>query len=312
MGLQPRGGANKPALIFGDIWHQSLAKWYQPGRKRGPKPWRTFEKLYMEFRQEHGRVKIRDLEGVDDEAFEIGEVGIELAHMYVNHYGEDEDIEIISPEYPFYVKLIDRGGKSFYVVGRMDALAIWVPHDETCLVEHKTGSERKKKNLQLDEQGGTYWTFGPKQLKRLGIIDRVSDVDMILYNFARKAKRDERPQNKEGLYLNKDGSVSKRQPADVFERIPVYRSDDDRLVLTDRIKAEAQEIRLARAGKMAIYKNATDDCSWDCQFLDMCELHEAGSDYQSFMDQMYRRGDPLERYDDVRTLIKEVKKIGNK
>jgi len=303
--------SSKPALIFGDIWHQSLAGFYKPGRKRGPKPWITFDKLYMEFVGEHGKLRVKDMDQ-DDDRIDLGLLGIDLCHQYIEHYGDDEDIEVIAPEFPFHVRLVDRGGKPFYVVGRMDALIRWVPTGEVGIFEHKTGSEDKKKSLVLDEQGGTYWTFGPKHLKRMGIIERYSEVDLVLYNFAAKRKKDERPQNEAGEYLNKNGSVSKVQPGKVFERIPVYRGGDDRKVLTERIKAEAEEMRLAAEGKLAIYKNPTDTCYWDCNFHAMCELHEAGADYEGFMNAEYVKVDPNARYDDVLKLIKEERRESGK
>ena len=308
MNLRPKS-SNKPALIFGDIWHQSLAMFYKPGRRRGPKPWKTFETLYMNFVDEHGKMSIKDLDQ-DDERIDLGLMGIDLARMYYDHYGDDEDIEVISPEFPFYVRLKDSQGKPFYVVGRMDAGIIWVPTGETGIFEHKTGSEEKKRSLILDEQGGMYWTFGTKFLKKMGIIDRLSEVDMVLYNFAAKRKKDERPQNKEGLYLNMNGSVSKRQPKDPFERIPVYRGADDRKVITERVVSEATEMRLAEEGKLDIYKNPTDNCHWDCQFFSMCELHESGSDYRGFMNSEYTVVNHNERYDDVLKMIRKEVRSG--
>jgi hypothetical protein len=285
----------KPALVFGDLFHQSLAAYYKPGVKRGPHPSKTFEKLYMQYIDEQGKLKIADMDN-EDERVDLGELGIEVLNNYISQYGKDEDIEIIYPEHPFRVQLKDLGGKPFWYIGRFDALFKWRTTGEKGLLEHKTGSEDLKPHLQLDEQAGSYWTFAPMHLRKLGIMESGEELDIILYNFARKAKKDLRPQNEEGLYLNKDGSVSKKQPPPLFERIAVYRDPDDRKEQMRRIRAEAFEMRLVKQGKLPVYKNPTKNCTWDCVFMNMCELHETSSDWESYRDQMFVVGDPYEDY----------------
>jgi len=293
MGLRPK--RFRPALLFGDLVHQSLAIYYKPGRKRGPKPARTFERLYMKHVDEHGKKYVRDLEG--DDRVEMGELGIEILNNYIAEYGDDDDIEVLFPEFTFKVLLRDVGGKPFWYIGRMDALIRWVSNDRTGLFEHKTGSEQLKSHLGLDEQAGSYWTFAPRFLRRKRILKKNEDIDMILYNFMRKVKADDRPKDKEGRSLNMDGSVSKRQPTPRFERIPVFRDVDDRITLEKRVRQERFIIRMAEDKKIPIVKNPTKDCSWDCQFVEMCELHETRSYYQDFMrDQFTSDNDPYEDY----------------
>lgn len=283
-------------LRFGDLVHQSLAAFYMPGRKRGPRPARTYEKLFRELAVE-GTMWDED---ADDKVSPL-ELGISVLRNYYETYGDDEDIEIIAPEMAFKVRLIDSGGKPFWYVGRFDALMLWVPNDEYGLLEHKTGSEKLKKNLALDEQAGSYWAFAPMWIKTLiaqGKLRKrgILDLDMVLYNFLRKAMPDQRPTDSDGLRLNKNGTVSKNQPADYFDRVPVYRDEYDRKQVIKRIRQQRYEMRLVQAGKLPVYKHPTSDCSWDCSFYDMCELHETGSDWQAFRDQMFTTGDGYEEY----------------
>jgi hypothetical protein len=229
---------------------------------------------------------------IDDEWEEAGEIGVYILEQYVTKYGDDDNLDIIAPEHFAYVRLKDSGGVPFYYVMRFDAVSIFVNSGETGLVEHKTGSEDKKQGLPLDEQAGTYYAFGQWWLEKNGVLEPGHDLDMILYNFLRKAKPDNREQNEKGEYLNLDGKVSKRQPAPMFERIPVYRDEDDRRRIVTRIKQEAWEIRQVREGKLPIYKNPiAERCYWDCDFFDMCELHETGSDWRGFAEQAFTRSD---------------------
>lgn len=288
-GLTPR--RIRPALAFGDLVHQSLAAFYIPGRRRGPKPATTFKKVYKE---QASDFKIIDADG--EQWTDALEMGVHILENYYEEYGDDDDIEIVAPEMPFKFKLVDVGGKPFWSVGRWDALMRWIPTGEYGLLEHKTGSEQLKGHLQMDEQASGYWAGAVEYLAHLRKVGKLPkghrdlELEMILYNFLRKAKRDDRPQNEEGLFLNKNGTVSKRQPTPYFDRIQVYRDDDDRRSVIKRIRQEQFEMRLARAKRLPIYKNPTKDCSWDCPFYDMCELHETRSDWRAYRDQMFDGG----------------------
>lgn len=289
--------------------HQALATYYIPGRKRGVHPRKTFMKVYDEYLKENSPLYLKG-DG-KDERYEAGVLGPDMLDRYVKRWREDDDnIKIVLSELPFAVKMKDVGGQPFYYVGRMDAFGIWIPDDTYFILEHKTGSEDKKNALQLDEQAGSYYALVPlflEFLKEHGKLKgkRVPDVDFIMYNFLRKAPKDTRPQNENGLYLNKNGSVSKVQPPMAFERIPVFRDEYDRKEIIKRIKREAFIRRMYREGKMPIVKNPTDRCSWDCQFYDMCELHETGSDWRGYAEQTMREEDSYEEY--KHDLRKEVK-----
>lgn len=291
---QPRA-----ALGFGTIVHECMEKFYKPGHKRGPKPAVTFRKIIKEF----GDFSMNEYDENDNKtkrsAAELGEAMMEA---YYEKYGDDEDIAIIAPEMPFRIKLTDAGGKPFWYVGRFDALGLWVPTDTPFIFEHKTGSEQLKSMLWGDEQTSSYWAFAPeyiRALQRAGMLRRFKgslDLEMMLFNFMAKRMPDTRPVDADGMRLNKNGTVSKRQPKEAFERIPAYRDEDDRKSVIKRIRQEMYEIRLVREGKLPVYKNFTKDCSWDCQFRDMCELHETRSDWRSFRNQMYVESDGYAEY----------------
>ena len=290
----------KPALEFGTLVHDSLAAYYKPGKKRGPHPTKTFIQLYDARVEQSFRLRDENEEWVD-----AREMGIAVLDHYIETWGRDAQLEIVAPEMPFKVQLTDIGGKPFWYVGRFDAMCRWILTGEYGLLEHKTASSISTAHLQLDEQAGSYWLFAPwwiKELQRQGIVPRGNrlEMDMILYNFLRKAKPDARPVDEFGHRLNKDGSVSKNQPPTYFERVPVYRDEGDRKTMLRRIRQEAWEMRMVREGKLPIYKNPSsgypDRHCEACPFRDMCELHETGSDWQSFRDQVYRVADPYTEY----------------
>lgn len=350
--------ATRPALRFGDISHQSLAAWYVPGRKRGRKPWLTFEAVYNQ--QIEDGLRDFSIRLDEDEAWVNAlELGLEMMHNYVAHWEDDDSMEIICPEFPFQVWMTDKRGRRLRVlgqdgklypvryVGKFDALYRdhSQPHTQVGLLETKTAASINTAYLGLDEQAGSYWAMAPLVLPRYKwhgqpILRRGQDIDFIMYNFLRKAKPDTRPRSADGAYLNKPkrdvlagevrrlglrassnrvddlmrclsdagvdplllGDVSKKQPAPFFHRQRVYRDTVDRQNLMQRIRMEAYEMGLVRAGKLPVYKNPSgnypDQHCLACQFKDMCELHENGGDWEQLRDFTMVHWDPYADHDD--------------
>lgn len=317
-----------PALRFGTLVHEALAAYYIPGTERGPHPAETFRDLYEEELEEASEFGFRD---EDDKWHDAYELGVVLLEEYVEEYEErDALIEIISPEQPFQVDLYNpkNGRYVCTLVGTVDAIIRDLKTGDYGFFEHKTAKTIRTEHLQLDDQAGTYWAVADEILEQQGID---IDLSFILYNFLRKGKPDKRPQNSKGHYLNKPtkndllgaaksknlpipknatvasltnllersgvdpaqlGEVSKSQPPPLFKRVPVYRDEYDRQQMLQRIVNEAWEMKQVRRGKLPIYKNPTQDCSWDCDFHDVCELHETGADYEELMEFVLKPWDP--------------------
>jgi hypothetical protein len=291
------------ALRFGSLVHAGLAAYYVPGTKRGPRPWDVFEKLYYEQAAEQ---KDRGFDVfVDEEWVNALDLGQAMLHGYVERYAaEDEEYEVISSEQTFQlpVRVPERRvwleeGKSalvyppftFKAVGTFDG--VW-RHRKTkrlSFKEFKTCTAISLDGLPMDEQAGMYWTYGPKWLHRQGLLAAGEMLSDILYTFLRKSAPDpDARRNAEGHLLNKDGSVSKRQPAPYFSRVPVYRDETDRRNMHERVVQEAQELLLARAGQLPLYKNPGylmfPNCR-GCAVREACELHETGGDWQEVLAQ---------------------------
>ena len=196
-------------------------------------------------------------------------------------------------------------------------------------------AEKSGTPLALDEQGGTYWALMPDWLKQSGHLPKKAEFDFILYNILRKGAPDDRPVNELGQKLNKPtkealwaaveeyqdhglkksgkmedmtaflesqgvdvpqlGEPSKNQPAPFFHREFIYRSDGDKATQLGRIRAEVREMQMARNGELAIIKAPAEHCKW-CDFRDMCEVHETGSDWESMKDGLFVVQDPYADY----------------
>lgn len=198
------------------------------------------------------------------------------------------------------------------------------------LFEHKTAASIQTNHLPLDDQAGSYWAVASAVLRAKKLLGPDESISGIMYNFLRKAKDDTRPKNAEGKYTNQPkkehylaqlhgveglsaklkveeleqlardngiqvlGEESKTQPPPYFERLPVFRSRGDRKTMLRRIVDEGLHIEAARQEKplLPIIKNPTKDCSWDCEFYRMCQLHEAGEDWHEYREFMFREWDP--------------------
>jgi hypothetical protein len=285
-------------LRFGTGVHYALEKRYKPGIKRGPHPAKTFVKWLDMDESENGPLMMKDWEA--ETSLSARDLGVAMLEGFVDEYGTDDRYRIISPEMPFQIDIHSRGGVYICTyVGTIDAVAEDLHTGEIILLEWKTGIRLEVTGgapLSMDEQGGSYWAYAPDWLESRGILKAGASLDGIMYTFMRKAMPDSRPTNEKGLCLNKNGSISKVQPAPRFRREMVYRSEKDRANLMRRVEQEAREIRKARSGKLAIYKNPGDHCKW-CQYRDMCEVHESGSDWRALKSAMFTTWRPYEVHD---------------
>jgi hypothetical protein len=96
------------------------------------------------------------------------------------------------------------------------------------------------------------------------------------------------------------GEPSKIQPAPYFERIPIKRSLGERRTMLKRIQAEGlrKEALTASPPLLPLLKNPTKDCAWECEFFWMCQLHEAGEDWEEFRDVTFKKWNPYGEHAD--------------
>lgn len=302
-----------PALRFGTLVHAALAKYYKVGRERGPRPHVTFERLYNKELKEQTRYGFRDEDGTWEEA---GELGVLMLENYLEHYGTDDEWEVLATEQPFRVTVYHPDSYDpnhppeaqatakpwFEMVGIVDGVwrhrptrKVWIPdHKTTSGIGGTTQHPEVPKWLLMDDQAGTYWSFGVLGLIAQGILKKDVKISGMLFNFLRKAKPDERPYkivNKQKLHLNKDGTISKRQPPPYFYRQPIYRDEYDRQMSMQRTLDDFAAIEAARKGAPILKSPGMFTCPM-CPVRDVCELHETGSDWESMLQMTTQQWDP--------------------
>lgn len=288
-----------PYFRFGTLIHKALELYYPEGIKRGAHPAATFVALYEEEIEKTGET-IREWSDEDGTWQDALELGVYILEQYVKKYGAaDKEYRVISSEKVVQVPLaqfmpvgrkLPRSAPQI-AVARIDG--VW-QHRSTKryrFVDYKTtGRTINTNHLALDPQASLYWLIGP-----IALDIPAEEFEGIYYTFMRKFKPDkDRPMNKAGLYLNKDGSVSKLQPAPILHRELVYRDIPNHAQEIKRLLNLAREIAMVRDGKLAATKQPSQFKCGMCQFVDACELHEAGQDWQEYLEQTTTTWEPYE------------------
>lgn len=295
MGLRSKGRPAS-ALWFGTGVHLALADWYDEGFSRGPLPADTFGEwadgeieeieVYQEYREDDKDIVVR-------EYADFKALGVSLLERYVEAYGEDPDLETLAIEQPFQVEIVDTKGKVIAIFsGTFDGVTLDHRDGRIYLWEHKTANRIATAYLSMDDQAGGYYAVADTVLRHQGILGKNEHIDGVLYNFLRKAAEDDRPMNKEGLYLNKDGSVSKQQPGPVFHREPISRNRREVQQQFRRMRDEVTIMNKMRTGELPVIKNTAWDCP-RCPFYNMCVLDEKNPRAaRELMGQNFTKYDP--------------------
>lgn len=297
--LHPRREA--PYFRFGTLIHRALELYYPPGTVRGPSPSDTFVNLY-EAEVERVGERIRNFNDEDGKWDDALELGVYLLDQFVSKYADqDTEYEVIASEKTVQLPLrkllplrksLPPSAPSI-VVAKIDGVWRHRSTGRMRFIDYKTTKQIDTHHLALDPQASLYWLIGPLVLK----IPH-DEFDGILYTFLRKAMPNpDQPVNAEGLLLNKDGTVSKRQMAPILHRELVFRDHHERELEKKRILNTAREIGMVRDNRLAAIKMPGQfKCNF-CQFSDACELHESGSDWQEYLRQTTEHWNPYSDHD---------------
>lgn len=283
------------ALDLGTWVHAALADWYLPGTERGG----NLADLVMH----HSGMAIAaaQRDGAPDyqieKAEELQALATAMAEAYQAHYGNDLGVRVIAAELPLEFTFPEFNRSK--VIHRLKPDLIYVDNsDDVWLMETKTATAIRTEHLAIDDQARPYGAMAARALQNLGLL-RGRRFRGIMYNFLRKALPDEREQNEQGQYLNKNGTVSARQPPAQFVRHPVVLTAKARAVTLHRIRWETAKIatttKLLKSGEItgsALDKTPHHSCSKFCDYFTMCTMEENGLDIREFMKSQYIVKDP--------------------
>lgn len=276
MGLVSKG-KQADARWFGIGVHIALAEWYRKGTRRGPHPADTFEQWIGD---EIAFVKTWLGSDFDEHKWEDArELGINMLEGYFDKWGRDPQWHIIAVEQPFSVRIKHAGKPVAIFRSRWDGVARDLDSGLIILLEHKTASQVNLAYLEGDDQAGVYCAVASEVLRAKGVLKPGEEIAGIQYNILRKAMADERETDADGYSLNKDGTISKRQPTARFIRPDlVERSPAQNATQLKRIEDEVAVMNAVRLGIIPVTKTRTKDCPHSCDFWNMCLLHDFGDD----------------------------------
>lgn len=301
MGLVPRQKVFG-ALELGTWMHAALAAWYGVGKRRNGKLSRHFNDAAEQSIRE---AKAQGApEHVIEKAYELLALGDAVAEAYERFYGKDSGIDVITAEVPLEFVIADPENDEPIATHKLKPDLVYRDQDKKVwLMEHKTATQIRTGHLVIDDQARPYGVFTERALQNLGIISRTAGQFWgITYNFLRKALpdlRDTRMVDGRWMYLNKDGTVSKRQPAIQFLRVPVRLTRAAKRRTLFRILGEAviiTEITAALRRKeidpVDLPKTPHHSCEKFCPFFSICVAEEQGTDIRSMIKHMFIRRDP--------------------
>lgn len=295
-GLVPRA-AQFGALQLGTWVHAAMARWYGPGLKRNGDLAEHFLIVADSSRELARRAKAP--QHMLDKADELIALGEAMLRAYQSHYGADEGLRMLATEIPLEFSFSGPGGNVF-AIHRLKPDGVYLDQeDDVWLLETKTAATIKTGHLVIDDQARPYGAMAERALRNLGVIKKYQRFRGIMYNFLRKGLPDERQTNAQGKYLNKNGTVSKRQPPPLFRRVPITMTRAAKMQTLVRIQRETIEItELTQALRAKTIDPATlqitphTSCERTCDFFAMCVSAEEGADTRLMEQRMFIRRDP--------------------
>lgn len=293
------------ALDLGTWMHAALASWYQPGFARDPMGLAMLFEIIADSAIISAIYNDNAPDEVIEKAHELAALGIEMCKAYERKYGEDKALNIVGTEVPLEFVFPDYSGKPLVRhVFKPDAI-FTDDEDGFWFLETKTAQTIKTGHLPLDDQARPYGAMAERALRKAGLMLPHQQFKGILYNFMRKGLPDERPTNEAGHALNKDGSVSKKQPNPLFKRYPVTMTRLSKIATLQRVRNESVEIAtVAQAIRSKgsqfdlrqLSKTPHSSCERFCDYFTMCVLHESGQDVSAMQRSMFRQENPYDTY----------------
>lgn len=299
LGLVPRA-ISFGALDLGSWMHLAFQDWYQAGRKRNG----SLAALFADHAQ--AAIKAAGRNGAPDHAIDQADqlalLGEAMAGAYESHYGKDAETNVIAAELPLEFTISDPVTREVIAIHRLKPDLVFADSSgDVWLMEHKTAAQIRTDHLSIDDQARPYGVMAERPLRKAGLIKRGSEFKGIVYNFLRKAFPDDRERNADGKALNKNGSVSKRQPAALFARRKVRLTDDAKRVALDRIYADTvvvteltKSLRSKHLLRETIPTTPHHSCPRFCQYFSLCELEEQGGDWRGLQRSAFVRRDPYD------------------
>ena len=288
--LAPRLRGPVGPLQSGTRVHEALQAFYTPGSTIDPRQ-ALEDSISDASREYHSQCVKLDIEP-DSTVLSQFLKDTDLERAMVEGYfewltdtGADSTLTVVAAEEQLVITADQLGadfGRPVEIVGKIDARAVDEITGFTYFVDHKTVQNFTQvlPTLQGDAQMLHYHLL-------LSILRPDEHVDGALYNMLRKVKRGKTA--KPPFYM--------REP--IYHNAAEIESYRLRLIglITNVIEFEERLSQLGPIGvQMFAQPNKTRDCSWRCEFFDVCDMFDDGSRVEAALTELYEERDPLARY----------------
>jgi hypothetical protein len=222
----------------------------------------------------------QDTAKFDGEA-ELGRIMLEGYINWLEETGADSGLEIVGAEKKVSSLLFDgkvelRGKLDLRVKRKIDGVRLFMDHKSLAAFDSIT------RTAHMSEQGKMY-----QLLEMLTTKEEDERCDGLIYNMLRKVKR----------------SANARPP--FYERLEVHWNKKTMNafwtslhgVITEMMSVRSQLDQGADHTYVA-YPSPSQDCTWRCEFFQVCPLFDDGSAAEEFIEAFFDQGSPYDRYDE--------------
>ncbi len=280
--LKPKEEKMSGALALGSRVHRALELWYAEKALNPATPDVRLIAIWAELIEEDRLVleaEGRYTDDFDNEA-ELGRIMLEGYTQWIEDEGIDSTYEVVSQEETLSQPMLDG---QVLLVGKIDQRVRRRADGVRFIRDFKTSANFTdlEKTIEMNEQFLLYMVLEALQK---GEAERVEGA---IVTALKKVKR----------------TASARPPfyaqSEVQHNIFTLRNFYKRLhgELTDIVNMW-RDLEDGADPQVVAYARPTRDCSWKCQFVQICPMFDNGSAVEQAIEDLYRVGDPYDYYGD--------------
>lgn len=270
-------GAEADHLSFGLRMHSALGAWYVSHGQEDPR--KVIREIYAEDRP----LAIQD--GTDMKEFDEH---ARMSGMLVDYYmekvlkeGFDMGWTYIGSEQEMEIELIE----DVNFIGKIDALVERERDGTKFMLEHKTyGSSSASQHIKVAHIEPQH--IGYMMLYRMTHDDYLSGT---VLNIIKKVKTLTR--SKTPILVREVIRHNQIEIDNYFKRLQMIAQEIKNL-------SEDLDTNIANPVHMA-YPTPSTDCSWKCDFFQVCPMMDDGSDWRGMLEKNFEEYDPYARYEEV-------------
>lgn len=286
------------AVTSGIYLHEGVAEYYNDGQD----PLSTVallaatdraeQETILETAGENAQIKVEENLKIIKQAEELSTIMIQGYLEWLEQEGADSYLMFISAEEEVSILFPSeqiQAMKPTSLLGKLDAKFLDERTGARVFMDHKSvqNFSDREKTAHLDPQFLFYSLIEYLTLtveQEEGTTE-VAWTDGGIINMARRVKRTGTA--KPPFFKRKDVGHSIHELRNFFVRTAgeILRA----LQMEDQLDAGLDH-------RMACPPSPTRDCSWDCQYLQLCTIVDDGSDASGFIEDVFTVVDPLERY----------------